>query len=654
MRKFLTVSLLIVLILTVWVFANSPATVVQKYDKAPLLLEEKTGILENEKGLMSAPPQLNSILIDSARNGYGYSSSGPKSVDITTDLFGTDWAGVTYRKFVPGDPNTGIIGVAELNITAGFDYANFTFWDYINNMANYGIGGRFPSFLAAPEGPIPVWNQYQAAGTPTTSDAFLSFDFFGWGPSGGGFVPPVSWSQNSNPSVIHSLWLGCTDLYKDANNTYHIGGIWEIDLNSGDYTFIHGTSTDLMTWNFENATLDWGATLVQMNVPRFAWGSNGFGAWMSTGYLVGTGDEDYKIMLCTTNDYGQTWSQIQRFDFAQLGIPEEITAADSIYIPDPNNPGQFILYVGPASVGITYDFDLIILPNNEIHIGCTITWGAPAGPTSYYPNGLWMGLYDIHSSDMGQTWTASRIWWNSGLLASDSAGAYVTINEIDLGYDDSGNIYAAWVDRDRTNPVPSPYPTFNTNITETYNNDVWASMSRDGGNNWSDPPLQLTDDQQNCAYGLRLATRTKDYASDNGKTYIVYQIADLTRPVPPPVDILADHVQWYYMAEAKDFPYPSTINPINNQLAKNFALHQNYPNPFNPTTTIRFDLVRAADVTLTVYNTLGQKVATLVNDHLNPGSYEVNWNAIGRASGVYIYKLQTPEFTQVKKMVLMK
>ncbi|HFE64848.1 MAG TPA: T9SS type A sorting domain-containing protein [Caldithrix sp.] len=565
MRSAVLLLLIVLFVVPGFVFGTQKSVVKQKTQKLEFVLQPNEQLdtpVENSRGLLSAPTQTNSILIDSARNGYGFSSSGPKGVDWTIDLFGNEWVGVAYRKFVPGDPNTGIIGVAELDATAGFNYSNITFWDYINNVTGTTIGGRYPSFVAAPEGPLPMWTQYDVAGTPTQARAMLSFDFFGWGPFGGGFIPPVDWAKDSNPAIIHSLWLGNTDLYKDASNVYHIGGVWEIDLNSGNYTFIHGTSTDLQSWTFENASLDWSTIdIPSMNVPRFAWGTNGFGAWVSTGYLSSSPDQDYKLMLCTTNDYGAHWGQVQRFDFSELGIPETITAADSIYIVDPTT-GEIVLYTGDASVGITYDFDLIVLPNNELHVGCTISWGPPASATEYFPNKLHMGLYDVKSADQGTTWSSSRIWWPSGLLIGDTLGSWVTTNEIDLGHDTNGNLYAAWRDRDPTVVVPTPYPHTNANITNHYVNDIWASMSKDDGATWSKRPFRVTNDQQNSSYGFRLSTRTNWYPNDNGKIYMVYQIADLSRPLPPPVERMDDHVQWYYLAEAKGFlpPYHSTFD----------------------------------------------------------------------------------------------
>jgi hypothetical protein len=85
-----------------------------------------------------------------------------------------------------------------------------------------------------------------------------------------------------------------------------------------------------------------------------------------------------------------------------------------------------------------------------------------------------------------------------------------------------------------------------------------------------------------------------------------------------------------------------------------YSLDQNYPNPFNPSTTINFALPEAAEVTLTIYNTLGQKVAELVNSKLEAGNYSYEWNARNVSTGMYIYELRTDKFVSVKKMLLLK
>jgi len=85
-----------------------------------------------------------------------------------------------------------------------------------------------------------------------------------------------------------------------------------------------------------------------------------------------------------------------------------------------------------------------------------------------------------------------------------------------------------------------------------------------------------------------------------------------------------------------------------------FSISQNYPNPFNPTTQIRYTLSKESNITLTVYDILGMKIATLVNGKQEPGDHTVNWNALNVPSGVYFYKIVTGDFVQTKKMVLLK
>lgn len=85
-----------------------------------------------------------------------------------------------------------------------------------------------------------------------------------------------------------------------------------------------------------------------------------------------------------------------------------------------------------------------------------------------------------------------------------------------------------------------------------------------------------------------------------------------------------------------------------------FQLQQNYPNPFNPSTNIRFSIPNAAQLALKVYNTLGQEVATLAEGHYSAGTYNAQWDASGLADGMYFYKLQTGNYTEVKKLILLK
>ncbi|MGD8780485.1 MAG: T9SS type A sorting domain-containing protein [Ignavibacteria bacterium] len=101
------------------------------------------------------------------------------------------------------------------------------------------------------------------------------------------------------------------------------------------------------------------------------------------------------------------------------------------------------------------------------------------------------------------------------------------------------------------------------------------------------------------------------------------------------------------------FDYSNVIE-VTAELPAEYELKQNYPNPFNPETTINFALPETQLVNLSIYNILGEKIKELVNEELEPGFHSVFFDGSGLASGTYIYRLETNNFSQVKKMLLVK
>jgi hypothetical protein len=86
-----------------------------------------------------------------------------------------------------------------------------------------------------------------------------------------------------------------------------------------------------------------------------------------------------------------------------------------------------------------------------------------------------------------------------------------------------------------------------------------------------------------------------------------------------------------------------------------YQLDQNYPNPFNPKTVIRYSLPVTCHLDLSIYNLLGQKVATLVSERQQPGQHQIKWDASGFANGIYFYRLQAGyNYTATKKMLLIR
>ena len=109
---------------------------------------------------------------------------------------------------------------------------------------------------------------------------------------------------------------------------------------------------------------------------------------------------------------------------------------------------------------------------------------------------------------------------------------------------------------------------------------------------------------------------------------------------------------------ATKYGLPNTLSAISEQRGgsqpQRYVLEQNYPNPFNPTTTIRYSLPQKANVSLIIYNTLGQRIAELVNGDIEAGYHEVQFDGRNLASGVYFYRLTAGSFVETRKLLLVR
>ncbi|HEB83721.1 MAG TPA: T9SS type A sorting domain-containing protein, partial [Bacteroidetes bacterium] len=160
----------------------------------------------------------------------------------------------------------------------------------------------------------------------------------------------------------------------------------------------------------------------------------------------------------------------------------------------------------------------------------------------------------------------------------------------------------------------------------------WLTLDMDGGVVESGETITLT---------LTADLEAADFEPEDGETMsaeIVFRGPHWMNPPTISVDLT-----FYLDAEEQD-----------NLLPTKYALHQNYPNPFNPVTEIKFDLVKPQAVKLSVYNVLGQEVARVLDQRMEAGFHQVSFDASKLASGVYFYRIDTPAFTDLKKMVLVK
>lgn len=186
----------------------------------------------------------------------------------------------------------------------------------------------------------------------------------------------------------------------------------------------------------------------------------------------------------------------------------------------------------------------------------------------------------------------------------------------------------------------------------SYNyNDIYVQYSDDNGATWSAPRnLTNTADLDEIYPSVSLVGCTTSAIS------ITYQLSECpgctsftntTTPTCP--------VWQIYRKYNPETGVIIGISNVSNEVPSGFSLNQNYPNPFNPNTKIRFSVPKASNVTLLVYDITGKLVATLANNQaVTAGTKEVEFSASNLASGIYFYTLKAGEFTETKKMILVK
>ena len=172
---------------------------------------------------------------------------------------------------------------------------------------------------------------------------------------------------------------------------------------------------------------------------------------------------------------------------------------------------------------------------------------------------------------------------------------------------------------------------------------------------WARGPCYAVDVSGNIAY------------FGNGLCLEVVDISDPANPVelgrivtPSIVRGVAVSGSYAYVADGDDGMYIIqndlllVINEESSYSPGSFFLAQNYPNPFNPITTFKYGLPKPSDVSLKIYNILGQEVATLVDEHQPAGYHLISWDATGHSSGFYFCQIQAGEFQEIRKMILLK
>ena len=435
-------------------------------------------------------------------------------------------------------------------------------------------------------------------------------------------------------------------------------------------------------------------------------GSNLHAVWQDT--RDGNGEIFYKR---STNE-GLTWeSDIQLTNLvSSKSLPSISASGSNIHIvwQDNRNSNAEIYYKRSTDGGSNWDAD-VRLTNNP-----AVSQDAVTKAEGTAVNVIWRdtrsGNYEIfykRSTDNGNTWSADTMLTNhtTGLASSislTSTGSNLHVawsdsrnsDDYEIYYKRSTNGGISWgTDTRLTNELRiSETPEITSNSNEVHvvwtdlrdsniNSEVYYKRSTDNGNTWSadtrltiyayamNPDVMLSGSIVHVTWHTVSGSEiyyNRSLNSGNSWETSVQLSSSFSGAYQPNIAVTGSkaHIIWHDVRNGstnseiyyKWNPNGNTIGISNiaAEIPGAYSLSQNYPNPFNPTTHFGFRIADFGLVRLSVFDALGKEVTILVNQQLQPGTYEVSWDASAYSSGVYFYRLEAKGFAEAKKMLLVK
>lgn len=360
-------------------------------------------------------------------------------------------------------------------------------------------------------------------------------------------------------------------------------------------------------------------------------------------------------------DFSLYFNQIQHFNFGNTGI-------DALHSGIDNGgyyPGENSLYMRFME---SQDADRIVYYySNGFAIDATTTFEREMPMASV--------LFTCPGFPM--IWNGQEVGWGYGITTSQLAR---TRSVIDFGFQGRPLLAPHY---QKLAHIRGQFPAFTQHKLDTNhdgsvtssdstdfvriptNNNILYAFSRPYQNQNGLTVVNFTGTAQNGVLNLTVGGALKfDGGVQAGTTYYLNNLYANTRQQflgsaldSIPVTVPSYGSAIYTVSLTADSVYiqnPILSVPVSGELPYTFALRQNYPNPFNPATTIDYSLPKAQHIVLKVYNLLGQEVATLVDSFMPPGAHTVVWDAGGMPSGVYFYRIVTPDHLATKKMLLVR
>ncbi|MCW8817055.1 MAG: YCF48-related protein, partial [Ignavibacteriaceae bacterium] len=332
----------------------------------------------------------------------------------------------------------------------------------------------------------------------------------------------------------------------------------------------------------------------------------------NTGWVCGENSAMYK----TTNG-GQTWTQlnvpttsvIRAMCFLNESLGWVVTLEDHLILKTTDG-------------GDTWTEQNSGLVGNQHHFGVCFTDENNGFVIGFILTGMQFDNYILKTTNGGQTWDA-----NFNFQGNDLSSLYF-VNH-DVGW--IGGLNGLLI---KTTDAGETWYTQNSGVNEvitgfsfTDESKGWYSgfngvvfQTNDGGNSWVQQEVLIQDNLR----AVDFVNEANGWVVGSNGT-ILHYYENVTNN------------------DNKDIQAPTV-----------FVLSQNYPNPFNPTTTIQYSIPESGNVSLRIYNALGEEVANLVNEFQQPGIYKVNFYGENLSSGIYFYRLNVNNYSSVKKMILLK
>jgi photosystem II stability/assembly factor-like uncharacterized protein len=281
------------------------------------------------------------------------------------------------------------------------------------------------------------------------------------------------------------------------------------------------------------------------------------------------------------------------------------------------------------------------------------------------------------STDNGSTWDSSGMYlpqagseagWNNSMITPFFNTIYFGTNNSRIYLSTTGG--TSWTIQ--TTPDVNSYAIwFNDFAPIGLAGGSQLMRTTNSGNNWTTQTAPATGNISGCTGAQNAFFFTRQgpgiYSSyDNGLTWSTDTtitgasfncMSIINTIITENPQAVLDYRVWAVGSGGRIFAKDillNSITPISSSNPDKYSLSQNYPNPFNPTSKIKFDITKADFVSLKIYNSLGQEVSKLVNENLTPGTYEVTFDGAGLNSGIYFYTIQSGDFVETKKMMLIK